>query len=84
LLDTAGSEYTAAIANGKITEAMIPGFRGFVTYADTLYESIESKVSQKSPEGDQAIDLIWLRLVERVALAIAPAAPVMPQSRCQS
>jgi len=79
LLDTAGSEYTAAIANGKITEAIeYQDSRGFVTYADTLYESIESKVSQKSPEAHQAIESDMAQLVKAWPSAIAPAAPVMP------
>ena len=41
LLDTANSEYGAAIANGKITQAIeYQDSRGFVTYANELFKGI--------------------------------------------
>jgi len=79
LLDTAGSEYTAAIADGKIAEAIeYQDSRGFVTYADTLYESIENSVSQKYPEAHQAIESDITQLKKAWPSATAPAAPTVP------
>ncbi|MBE9127679.1 MULTISPECIES: hypothetical protein [unclassified Coleofasciculus] len=57
MLDTAGEEYDAAIANGKIVEAIeYQDSRGFVIYADTLYQTIADQVSQENPEAHQAIE----------------------------
>jgi len=79
LLDTAGSEYTAAIANGKIAEAIeYQDSRGFVTYADTLYKSIENSMSQKYPEAHQAIESDMTQLKKAWPSATAPSAPTVP------
>jgi len=78
LLDTAGSEYTAAVANGKIAEVIeYQDSRGFVTYAGTLYESIENSMSQKYPEAHQAIESNLTQLKKAWPSATAPAAPTM-------
>lgn len=82
LLDTAGSEYEAAIANNKIAEVIeYQDSRGFVTYADTLYEGIEPQITQKYPEAHQAIEADMAQLMKAWPSAIAPAAPTMPPER---
>ncbi len=79
LLDTAGSEYTAAITDGKIAEVIeYQDSRGFVTYANTLYESIENSVSQKYPEAHQAIESDMTQLKKAWPSATAPSAPTVP------
>ncbi len=79
LLDTAGSEYTAAITDGKIAEVIeYQDSRGFVTYADTLYESIENSVKEKSPEAHQAIESDMTQLKKAWPSATAPSAPTVP------
>jgi hypothetical protein len=56
LLDTTNSEYEAAIANGKVVEGIeYQDFRGFVTYANTLYEGISSEMAKEYPEAPKAI-----------------------------
>lgn len=82
LLDTAGSEYTAAISNGKIVEVIeYQDSRGFVTYADTLYEGIESQISQKYPEAHEAIESNMTQLMKAWPSATAPATPTMPPEK---
>ncbi len=47
LLDTANSEYTAAIADGKISQAIeYQDSRGFVIYANELYTAISPQLSK--------------------------------------
>ena len=50
MLDTAASEYTAAISGGKITAAIeYQDSMGFVTYVkDTMFKSIEAKLTQQN------------------------------------
>jgi len=56
LLDTANAEYGAAIANGKITQAIeYQDSRGFVTYANELYSGIAAQVATQNPETHKAI-----------------------------
>jgi hypothetical protein len=56
LLDAANAEYTAAIANNKITEAIeYQDSRGFVVYANELYQEIATQVATENPEAHQAI-----------------------------
>jgi hypothetical protein len=56
LLDTANSEYGAAIANGKVTAAIeYQDSRGFVVYADELYKSIAPDVEKKDPAAHATI-----------------------------
>jgi DNA uptake protein ComE-like DNA-binding protein len=57
LLDTANSEYGAAIANGKITAAIeYQDSRGFVLYAEELYQSIAPAMAKTDPKTHQAIE----------------------------
>lgn len=76
LLDTAGSEYTAAIANGKIAEVIeYQDSRGFVMYASELYENVANQVAQEQPEAHKAIETNMTELMQAWPSATAPAAP---------
>ena len=56
LLDSANSEYQAAISNGKITAAIeYQDSRGFVTYADNLYSSISKSTTKENGDTMSAI-----------------------------
>lgn len=56
MLKTAGEEYTAAIANNKFVELVeYHDSRGFVMYAEDLYQTIGQQMSQERPENHQKI-----------------------------
>ncbi|MBW4496608.1 MAG: helix-hairpin-helix domain-containing protein [Oscillatoria princeps RMCB-10] len=77
LLDTANSEYGAAIANGKVAAAIeYQDSRGFVTYANTLYKGIASKIEKEHPEAHKAIVASLAELTKTWPAPIPPAAPV--------
>lgn len=57
LLDSANSEYGAAIANGKVSAAIeYQDSRGFVVYANELYKGIADKMAKQHPEAHKAIE----------------------------
>ena len=77
LLDTASSEYGASIAGGKIAAAIeYQDSRGFVTYADTLYQGISDTLGKEQPETNKAIaaGLTGLKIVW--PSVIPPATPI--------
>ncbi|BDI19115.1 hypothetical protein ANSO36C_49170 [Nostoc cf. commune SO-36] len=77
LLDSANSEYGAAIANGKITAPIeYQDSRGFVVYANDLYKGISSQVAQADPEAHKAIDASFVELIKVWPAAIPPAKAV--------
>ncbi|MFN6541085.1 MAG: ComEA family DNA-binding protein [Nostoc sp. EkiNYC01] len=77
LLDSANSEYGAAIANGKISAAIeYQDSRGFVFYANELYKGISSQVAQQDAEADKAINTTFTELVKVWPAAVPPAKPV--------
>ncbi|WP_333313905.1 helix-hairpin-helix domain-containing protein [Microcoleus sp. D3_18a_C4] len=77
LLDTANSEYAAAVANGKISAIIeYQDSRGFVMYAESLYKDIAEQVAKTSPEIDKAIVANMTELKANWPTAIAPPAPV--------
>ncbi|MEG4342376.1 helix-hairpin-helix domain-containing protein [Microcoleus sp. A003_D6] len=77
LLDTANSEYGAAVANGKISAIIeYQDSRGFVRYAEMLYKDIAAQVAKTSPETDKAIVANMTELKTNWPTAIAPPAPV--------
>ena len=79
LLDTANSEYTAAIANGKISAAIeYQDSRGFVKYAEELYKGISSQVAATDAETDKAIATNMSELSKSWPAVIPPATPVNP------
>ncbi|BAY17363.1 hypothetical protein NIES21_32000 [Anabaenopsis circularis NIES-21] len=77
LLDSANSEYGAAIADGKIAAAIeYQDSRGFVLYANDLYKGISSQVAQDSPDAHKAIETSLSELTKVWPSAIPPAKPV--------
>ena len=77
LLDSANSEYGAAIANGKVTAPIeYQDSRGFVFYANELYKGISSQVAQADPEAHKAIDTSFAELIKVWPAAIPPAKAV--------
>jgi hypothetical protein len=76
LLDTAGSEYDAAIADNKIKEAIeYQDSRGFVMYSQELYKAIAPQVKAKSAENDQKIAAALTEVILAWPAAIPPATP---------
>ena len=77
LLDTANAEYGAAIANGKITQAIeYQDSRGFVAYANELYKGIAPQVEKQSPDTHKAIQQTMAELTTVWPAPIPPAAAV--------
>jgi Helix-hairpin-helix motif len=74
LLDTANSEYGAAISDGKIREAIeYQDSRGFVIYAGELYGKIAAKVK---PESNSKITADMKTLASAWPSALPPSTPV--------
>jgi Spy/CpxP family protein refolding chaperone len=77
LLDTANSEYGAAIADGKIKEAIeYQDSRGFVEYSNELYKGISSQIAAKSPDTEKKISTTLKELTLNWPTPGPPAAPV--------
>ncbi|MGH2415327.1 MAG: hypothetical protein ACRDEA_16895, partial [Microcystaceae cyanobacterium] len=56
LLDTAQEEYKAGVADGKVVELIeYQDSRGFVLYAENLYQGISAQLKQKNSEASAAI-----------------------------
>lgn len=73
LLDTANSEYGAAIADGKVKEIVeYQDSRGFVTYASTLYGQISAAITKSYSKNHQAISPAFDKLKPIWPTAIAP------------
>ncbi|MGB7445279.1 MAG: hypothetical protein WA919_29760 [Coleofasciculaceae cyanobacterium] len=57
MLNVAGEEYEAAIADGKFVEILeYQDSRGFVLYSEELYRNISSQMSEEHAEASQAIE----------------------------
>jgi len=79
LLDAAGAEYGAAIADNKISAVIeYQDSRGFVNYADTLNSNISSSLTKENPEAQKAIAQSMNKLKTAWPSAQAPATPVLP------
>ncbi|MDV2993150.1 MAG: hypothetical protein N4J56_002804 [Chroococcidiopsis sp. SAG 2025] len=77
LLDAANSEYGAAIANGKISDAIeYQDSRGFVIYANNLYQKIADQMAKENPEAHKTIDTSLKDLAKAWPSAVPPAKPV--------
>jgi hypothetical protein len=82
LLDSANSEYGAAIANGKIAAVIeYQDSRGFVNYADTLRNKISEPLAKQNPEAQKVIADSMTQLKTAWPSAQAPAAPVLPTDK---
>ncbi|MBF2007707.1 MAG: helix-hairpin-helix domain-containing protein [Chlorogloeopsis fritschii C42_A2020_084] len=77
LLDAANSEYSAAIADGKVSAAIeYQDSRGFVVYANDLYKGISSQVAKNNPTAHKAIETNMAELLKVWPSVIPPAKPV--------
>ncbi|MBG1271472.1 helix-hairpin-helix domain-containing protein [Nostoc sp. WHI] len=77
LLDAANSEYSAAIADGKVSAPIeYQDSRGFVVYANELYKGISSQVAQQDSEAHKAIETSLSELIKAWPAAIPPAKAV--------
>lgn len=78
LLDTANSEYGAAIADGKITQIIeYQDSRGFVTYANELYKGVSAQMAKDNPDAHKSIQSTMADLTKAWPAAIAPSTPVL-------
>ncbi|MEQ8385455.1 MAG: hypothetical protein RH949_24145 [Coleofasciculus sp. A1-SPW-01] len=78
MLSTVEEEYNAAIANDKIVETIeYQDSRGFILYANTLYQDIAEQVSQEHPDAAQTLESSLNELQNAVPSATPPATPVM-------
>lgn len=77
LLDTANSEYTAAIADGKVKEAIeYQDSRGFVMYANDLYKGIADQIEKEYPASHKVIVATMADLLKVWPTPIPPQKPV--------
>ncbi|BAZ14483.1 hypothetical protein NIES4071_63270 [Calothrix sp. NIES-4071] len=77
LLDSANSEYGAAVADGKISAAIeYQDSRGFVAYANELYKTIASNMAKENPEVHKNITTNMAELTKVWPAAIPPATPI--------
>ncbi|PZV17309.1 MAG: DNA uptake protein [Leptolyngbya sp.] len=79
LLETAKSEYTAAISNGKISAPIeYQDSRGFVAYAqDTVYKGIADQIKQADPKVNEQIVTSFTGLRKAWPSPVPPATPVL-------
>ena len=74
LLDSANSEYRAAIANGKVAAVIeYQDSLGFVTYGNQLYQGIYSQMAKQHPETHKAIETNMAELTKTWPTSTAPA-----------
>jgi hypothetical protein len=72
LLDTANSEYGASVSKGKIGAPIeYQDSRGFVIYADQLYQSIAPQIKKANSAGDKSIQANFIILKKSLALCLA-------------
>ena len=77
LLDTANSEYGASIADGKFKAAIeYQDSRGFITYADQLYQGISPAMAKDHPDIHKVVTESIKQLKTAWPAPMPPAAPV--------
>ena len=77
LLDTANSEYGASVSKGKIAAPIeYQDSRGFVIYADQLYQGIAPQIKKANSAGDKLIQANFIILKKVWPSAVPPSAPV--------
>ncbi len=78
ILDTAGTEYRAAIANNKIKEIIeYQDSRGFTIYVEQLYKSITPVMEKEYPDVHKQFTASLAKLKSAYPSAIAPEQPVL-------
>lgn len=79
LLDSADSEYTAAIANGKISQAVeYQDSRGFIVYSQELFKAIQPELTKANAPIATSIAKSLTAVAKAWPTPIPPVAPVMP------
>jgi hypothetical protein len=79
LLDSANSEYTAAIADGKIKEIVeYQDSRGFIVYAGDLYKTISAQMTKDNAAAAGIISKALTDVTKAWPTPVPPAAPVLP------
>ena len=77
LLDTANSEYGAAISDGKFKAAIeYQDSRGFIVYANMLYKEIAATMAKDRPAEHKVITENLQQLTTAWPAAMPPATPV--------
>lgn len=77
LLDTANSEYTASIADGKISQAIeYQDSRGFVIYANELFNEIAPQLAKDNPTAEKEIKTALATLTK--TWGDSPVPPTQP------
>ena len=77
LLDTANSEYGAAITDGKIKAAIeYQDSRGFIVYTNMLYQGIAAAMAKDHPAAHKTITENLKQLTTAWPAAVPPAVPV--------
>lgn len=85
VLEAAGAEYTAAIANGKVTARIeYEDSRGFVLFADQLYGQVASALTKKDPQTARDVRASLTRLRAVWPSIEAPATPVLTPEEVRS
>jgi Helix-hairpin-helix motif len=78
LLQSANTEYTAAIANGKIAAAIeYQDSRGFVLYAHELYKEVAPQMAKSNPEAHKVMETKLSALLKAWPSAVAPSTPIL-------
>ena len=78
ILDTAGTEYMAAIANDKIKEIIeYQDSRGFTIYVEQLYKSIAAAMEKEHPETHKQFMASLGKLKSAYPSPLAPEKPVL-------
>jgi DNA uptake protein ComE-like DNA-binding protein len=81
LLDSANSEYGAAVANDKIAQAVeYQDSRGFVAYSQELFKSIQPQLTKSNAATATSIAKSLTDLAKAWPAPIPPSAPVLPVS----
>ena len=77
LLDTANSEYKASILKGKIAAPIeYQDSRGFVIYAEQLYQAIAPQLKKQNATANQSIQSNFVILKTAWPSALPPTVPV--------
>jgi Helix-hairpin-helix motif len=78
LLDSANSEYTAAIADGKISQPVeYQDSRGFVVYSQEIFKSIEPQLAKSNPAAATSIAKSLTDVAKAWPAAIPPTKIVL-------
>uniref|UniRef100_A0A832H3E0 Helix-hairpin-helix domain-containing protein n=1 Tax=Oscillatoriales cyanobacterium SpSt-402 TaxID=2282168 RepID=A0A832H3E0_9CYAN len=78
LLETATAEYTAAITDGKIKEAIeYQDSRGFVIHAYDLFKTVQPKLKADAKQVEQ-MNTAFVELQKAWTSPIPPATPTLP------